>query len=145
MVRAILCVIGSMTIVSLSLPSLARGEEFWALVTARGKGDDYLWVIDVTKPELPGRRLRCETTLPRYVEDTASAAERIKADVLVRCEGTVIAERGGERVQELKIKMVCIAPRKNYPLLGEMKSWASYAQALPDEPKIDALSLPLPR
>ena len=120
----------------------AHGEEFWAIVVASGKGDDFLLVFDPLKSDPPYRQLRCEKSLPLYIETMATAVKKIDGDVIVRAQGTIIRESGGERIREVGIKMVCTTPRANYSLLQEIKSWDCHTQVLLEENQPDPFTAP---
>ena len=111
----------------------ACADEFWAVADAKLKGDDYLYVVNVEKPDPPFRRLRCRSSLPLYVEEMARAAERVEGQILLRVRATIVAEPSGERVEDIKILMVCLASKESYPLLTAIKKWEQYPQALPEE------------
>lgn len=93
-----------------------RGEEFWAEVIARGKGDDYLLVFE---PEPASgnkvRQLRCYKSLPIYIEQIAQAAEAVKSRPLIRFSGEIIEPQvGGRYVKNVSIKMIIVGNREMY-------------------------------
>jgi hypothetical protein len=103
--------------------STSIGDEFWAIPLARGKGDDYLFIVNPAKAlKPPLRRLRCTESLPLYVEELAKTVSRIDGKLLLRIEADIVPEgvHEGHRTEKLKIKMVCLAPKSSCPILKEV-------------------------
>jgi hypothetical protein len=120
-----------------TIATSASAADFWAIVDARGKGDDYLHTIDPAHANKTIRRIRCTTSLPQYLEDIAHAADRIQSRVVVRCRGDIKPEPQGERVEHVQILIVCVTPTQNYPLLSEIKGWGQFHNFLPEEASKD--------
>ena len=116
------------------MAQLSVADEFWAIPQVRGKGDDYLFVVDPAKAkQVPHRRLRCMQSLPQYIEEIARAASRVEGRLLLRIDAEIVREVGGERAEKVKVKMVCLTPRSSYPILSKMGNWKDYAESLPEE------------
>lgn len=130
-----------MFVIIVMMGQLSAADEFWAVPQVRGKGDDYLFVVNPGEAEqaLP-RRLRCYQSLPQYIEEMASAASRVKGQLMLRVVAEIVSETGGERVEKVRVKMVCLIPHSSRPILSQMRNWKDYSEALPEEQISDPFS-----
>lgn len=109
-------------------------EEVWVIPHGVGKGNDYLFVVDPSKDIAPPfRRLRCQESLPIYIEQLERAVSRIGGQVLMRVDVEVFAEPGGERAKIAGIKMICVAPKGSLPILDNIKNWSDFSERLGNE------------
>jgi len=135
----------SLMFVFMMSTAVAHSEEFWAAVYARGKGDDFLQIIEPARPEAPRRRLRCTTSLPPYIEEMAESAKRVNGTLILRVRANVLSEQRGEHADSLKILMVCLLPDQSRPLLDQINGWAQLGAALPEDRTTDPFPQAVPR
>jgi hypothetical protein len=115
--------------------STALADEFLAIPRPRIKGNNYLVVIDLAKPDaVPKESIRCEAALPLYILEMAEAATRVEQELVVRVKAKIITDaKGKTRASKVEVLMVCLLPKSSLQHLSSLRDWDKYSEPLPNE------------